>query len=486
MLIGTFFLKEKFVFFADEKYETSLKDPSQLRRIYFKNFDLEFVKPLTPNLNENHITTVDRKLSFDPIKVNGWLNALGKIVIQRKVSKEDFSNLEYTSLMAKFHSIGESVLFQFSNKALKYELGPKIPGSELFYLRLLKLSVDGKIVEGEEIIIARNEAPKELYDPKNPNPSIGYESFKRLFSVSRRLFLDLRVFTNISEIGFDFEKGIQKIEIDNLRNKTFSLDFFKMTSNPFPFKGVSQDEKKQLRFLDFLKNLQSDDILILDSEQPTNKISTIKIIGKKNINLELFRTFKERNGYFLKKDNKLYQINPRDASAFLGNVQSFWIKKPFGKILKGLSSFDFQLSQGKESASFSIPKSADFLVLKNNGEKVKNKMAFLRLFLIIFGPQEKNLNSFSLSYKPGEAVRVSEFRNTSFSERYPQFSTSFLEKQSFKLEALGKELHLLKLRDELLIVDMRNKVIFHYPEIFPKNEENPEDTISLMIKDYIE
>ncbi len=458
MLVGTFFLKEKFIFFREDKSGTPLKDGIVLKKIIFPSFELDF-----PNgFGKDEGLSGKDKLPLNKGAVDGFLSLLSNIHIEREIQFENLPAKEVEGFERSFDSIGLNLDFRFNDGRKLYRLGERQSNSELFYIHYKEWRKEQ--LTKNIILLARGNFPKELYDPKNPNLDLNYIKMKNLFNSPLKFFLDKKVLKSWGHIS--------KVEIKNHRNRDFVLDLENFTTIPKALEGVEYNLKKFEVLISFFKNLYGINVYPFDESQDLLdlKVSEIVITGINNSVLKLYKRFNSKEGYFLNYKNKVFELDPKTTAVFFSNVQNFWYKKPFGiknrpKIKEDL---DISLSQNGESEDFVIPFDAKFTVLKD-GKSVPEhiRREFLNLFLLIFGgSSEKESNE-------SEAFRVRKL----FSQ---QDRSLFNSPNSLVLKVLGKKLKLLKQEEEILILDMDSSVIYHYPMDLSGNSQ-----ISLNLNSYL-
>lgn len=454
-LIGTFFLKEKLVFFTEDNSAISLKQGVVLKKIKFTDYTIEYPNGFSKT---NKGISLPEDVPVDSERTNVFLSMLGSIEIQKELPLDSFSKEELTHLE---NNIQAAVEFEFQNSTKKYQVGPHQSGSESFYMRLTETK-SGNIIK-DAFYLTKSNLPNPMYDPKKQDLQFGYRKMIEIFNTPNQFFHDKRIFQSLGPIS--------KISISNNRNKDFVIDLNQFSTHPKIFKGLEYDRKKIEALINFFNNFSGIKTYRKNStDKLENRLSTVNLSAIKNHELQLFRNFRDLSGYFLLYGDLVYELHSKTIFVFLGNAQDYWIKKPFGRGVNKNQNILFTLSQNNLSYDFKIPFADKFNVeFVDSKGRIAKREEFLKLFLLIFGRGgEKGAKVLE------QALRVREY--------YSDQDKDLFDTGSLEIYILDKKLSLVEKGDEYLILDKETKIIFHYP-IRSTNQLNK---VSIDLKNYIE
>lgn len=223
---------------------------------------------------------------------------------------------------------GMTLKFQFEKGDISFTLGKKLEFDQTFYMEVTQ---NGK----KRIVIVKDESPDPgMYktDKEYQNSDAKFKRLSIVFMLTNVYFYDTRVFKDFypdeKRINFD------EISISTFRNKKYSINFQKTTTNPPALNGISYFEENWLSFHQALTHLQGRGVIAPYEPSALSEILSqleIKDRDGRNITLTVYKIFGEQNGYFLTSslDKMLYILKPEDARFFFVNVQDFWKKNLF-------------------------------------------------------------------------------------------------------------------------------------------------------------
>lgn len=282
----------------------------------------------------------EKKLYFDskssvPLsaaKVHEFLNAFSKLRIERILNNGE---VEKVGVLQYFPSQKFYFKAFYPSETLTFILGKKLEYEQSFYVQIIRESFNKK---STQYVVMSDPSPDPgVYetDLEYKNSQAKYQKIISLLMLSSEIFYDLKIFKDFAfkndQIYFD------KVTISTFRNKKFEVSFKESKTIPPPPSGMTYFEENWISFYQQLVGLTALKIHLNYKPQlldgPLSLLEIISKEGKKN-NLELYRKYEEKIGYFLKADfsPNLYELNAKDALYFLVNVQDFWLKRlrPFG------------------------------------------------------------------------------------------------------------------------------------------------------------
>ncbi|MCY4643180.1 MAG: hypothetical protein OXB88_01035 [Bacteriovoracales bacterium] len=401
------------------KQSTLLKgDTSNIQKIHLSQYTIEFSD--RPQIQESG-------LPVDKGKFDQFLYSLSHIKIQREIELSQIS-LEDKKMMES--GFRHRLTFIFSDRKIIYELGGKTDFSKAFYMRMKE--GDGP----KRLFLCFNNAPRlKAYNPSIDDDLAPYLKIVQLFSLGESFFHRLNLFETFSPV--------EKITVDNKRNRRFDFSMNEFRTTPIILSGLDYNRDRFTDFYRRLKSLKAKRIFPL-KDILKEKVSTIKWVGILGGELNLFKKYGDKEGYFVPHQKIVYELFPLETSIFFTNVQDFWLKRPFGKEFDDKTTLTFSLSDRKKKESFRIPFSKEFRVESLSPKIHPKTKAFQRLFILIFG-SDRNLEA-------QRVQKVTEELKDRFHNRAP----------FFMVEIEGRELHFLYLDHEVLLWDQSTNLVFHY------------------------
>ncbi|MCO4752849.1 MAG: hypothetical protein KC478_00135 [Bacteriovoracaceae bacterium] len=306
----------------------------------------------------------EAKLALLVKKLNGL-----RSVKTLKVANEQFSQF--------FSHQDHFVRIKTFNQDIKFRIGDVSELTGSFYMQgldgaqaQLHLIKDTSLFEG----FYQNELEADLRK---------YLDFKDLISSKPFDLIEKQL------LSPSFIAGIEKIRIDNSRNRWFELDLVKNTSLPVPPKGV-RIRPAGRAIANSLEKVKFDRFIKEDKSSMDEQLSQVEITTKEGVlNLTLFGLRNGNKGLFLKRsdDDKTYIIS-EGQRFFFENVQSFWDKRIdlSAHDLESLSKIEFELGQDpKELYSFVVDDIKKFSITTNHKNiKINDLSYFNLLFNVIF------------------------------------------------------------------------------------------------------
>lgn len=204
---------------------------------------------------------------------------------------------------------------------------------------------------------------------------------------------------------FDITK-IEKVLIDNKRNRWFKLDLLENNIHP---KKPDQIKLKNLTnvLMDSIKKVKIKKVLDSKRNVLTNLSSEIMIEGNKSVVMKVFSGLNERYGKFLKVENQIFELSLKDNNLFFLNLQDFWNKRiEYSVEYHKLKEISFSLGfDASKYYKFKIPDLKKFKVKSND-----NRVSFVSdvhmnfLFNLILNLTEFKQAKYVEVYKPSKVL----------------------------------------------------------------------------------
>ncbi|MAF77183.1 MAG: hypothetical protein CME60_03415 [Halobacteriovoraceae bacterium] len=369
-----------------------------------KSFELPHV---SIQYADGHYELKETQETVDSQRVDKFLGQLSYIKVKRVLSdKEREERSQYIP------NDDLKMTFHFENGKASFVLGEKLSFSRDFYLEITK-EINGQ--QEKQLVIAFNsEVVDEVYAKEVAHKSDHlYRRFKSLYYLSEDFFRDHRVFGP----WMDSKWSLQRIYIDNNRNKGHSLLLDKKQTNPEIPSFINLNEtavreyEKELAYLSAKRVISFHNPKILNNEKRLAMVIVSSTKGSTRFNLykDLNQEFK---GYFLAFPDRsyLYELTQEQAELFLGSVQRFWSLKLWqGKRPDGLK-LNMNFPDGKYQVNLPPVTEQVFKVTSDRGRAIH--LEFQKLINFLSGPAdywvagegiaENYLKQFSLDWGEGE------------------------------------------------------------------------------------
>lgn len=401
------------------------KNLGQLKSITFPNFTLV--------LKDGKYYTQGKNYPADKRKTEKLIEVLSAIEVVTIIDKEKMRTPR------KHFFPQENLLFsfQFERGELIYRLGAKLEFSQDFYIEV-------GLGDERNIVVAKDSTPQYgIYQEKAlERSSQKYDRIKYILSLKERDLFDTNPFKNLS-------LKLEKITIDNFRNKKFEVDFIKKVTNPPAFKTLSYKSELFHEFGNNLFNLNAINIHFDPMEKDLSRPQSIIEFPAK---ATLYKTYKGREGDFLKVegDKDLYELGPKDSALFFTNVQDFWNREIINpEFYHTPATFIFS---GRPKVSVKIKDSKPFEVQSFDAPFNINQVSFKKIYSLLLNPAERVLELDS-------------------------YLKEDLKKSLFEIKVKDLLLKIFKLKNELLFVNEKDKLVY----IYDVGLENP---IEVKFEDY--
>lgn len=331
-------------------------------------------------------------------KVNDFLNRVSFVRAVKYIPNEEIKNL--ADFFPEKH---QKITFRFEKGVLEYRLGKKLDYSQEFYVQLVSKEKNVVAISKDSLpfegVIAKEGAHKS--DHK-------YRRVRALFYLPPNFFMKMNLFSKIIKD--------EKFNFSNNRNKKFSVDFKSFLTIPSPYKGITVSEPK-VRFLK--KSLEELRAQRFISQFDKNKLG--KMVGSLETGKGVYKIHESYNSdkfYYVitPKENGLYQLKPKEQRVFLFNVQDLWDLRPVHNFDQGIEL----LINGSEVLSLDI---------RNLGDEASYLLEFLQ--------------------SPARYIR-------------DDFEPHDFQKRALELKLGGRELELFFLKKEVILLDRKQKISYHY------------------------
>ncbi|CBW25615.1 putative membrane protein [Halobacteriovorax marinus SJ] len=332
--------------------------------------------------------------------VNEFLTRLSHI--RSKKFLKDISKEKMKEFFPEDHM---KMTFTFENEVLEYQLGAKLNFSQDFYVAMRTKS------SGLVVAIANDKMPFEgVVSKENEHRSDHkYNRVKALFNLAPNFFLDLSI--------FEEEELERSIVFSNLANESFAIDFKAQTTNPPPEHPIIVSKAKMSHLRERLLSLRAFNYLsnVDDTTNFSRKVGTIKTSEGL---YTIYERYKGDQSYYIfnPKNNIYYQFKAGEQKLLLFNIQNVW----------------------------------DLRVVEELGSKIKitfDNNETLELEVHKIGEEASKL--FKILLSPAQYV-----------EKVKDFSK--YKNWKLKLIINSRELEVLFTESEMLVLDRKQKLTYHY------------------------
>ena len=326
--------------------------------------------------------------------------------------------------------------FKFEKGEASFTLGKKLDYDQSFYMQVTRENKS-------QIVIVNDESPDPgayATDEEYKKSDAKYKRLEMMFLLTNKYFYDARVFR---DFNYSTDKiNFKNISISTFRNKKYSVNFEKSTTNPAPPKGVLYFEENWISFLRILTKLEGKSLYYpARPELLDEALSQFEVQDRDNrtYTLEVYKKYGEERGYFLKTslDKIIYQLRPEEAQYFFVNVQDFWLKRVLPKEKEFVLKVTFFKGQSEE---VKIEDKELFKVVPLNSKFTESSLRALEFKrLLEFLKGEGNMVE-SLTLSPSE----------------------ILKKNILKVHFENRNLSVILDENEATIVDLDQKIMIHH------------------------
>lgn len=319
-----------------------------------------------------------QKLNYPVSKkrLSKFFNILSSIKVKRYLNKEEIDQDNYSLFLPDKK---RRMIFEFERGKINFVLGRKMQTDPSFYMEVTTNV-------GTNIVLAYDDSPLEgMYFKKNAHlNSEKFERLVKLFYLDEDYFWDRAIIKNMNPHKM-FEK-IKSVEITNLRNRSFFVDFKKGVTTPKILKGLSPNIEYYQIFITALLSTQAKNIFHPARLKKLSKnIASIKLDLGKKMELTLFRKYGDMSGFFVRTsmENTVFEVDQNMVRLFYSNVQDFWDRRILPAFfLKKEKSFKFKINFGEELFLQMNNQDSFFITADNDSIKPKNS-SFKEFFLFL-------------------------------------------------------------------------------------------------------
>ena len=264
----------------------------------------------------------------DPVAFDKLFKNLNSLVVVKELvdSKNSEEFFTHQSLMVELET---------KKGQLKFRLGDVSGLTGSFYLQTFE--------GGNEklFVVKNNSVLNGYYKSKLEADLKKYLELKDLLSATAFELIDKRLLSSL-----DISR-VQKIKVDNRRNRWFEIDLEQGGTTPAPPKSVSFDFSKE-KIYELLLGIKFKKFEALRNSVLEDSLSTVDIkINDEVLTLKLYGLLNNEKGLFVSKSYRPETVFTLSDGQdfFFDNVQSFWDKKlilPTEKILN-LEKLNFKL-----------------------------------------------------------------------------------------------------------------------------------------------
>lgn len=416
---------------------------------------------------KGELLTSKDKIPASPKLIQEMMQILGGLSIVRTFTPEEIKNLREEDF---FGANTIAFEFRFPGQTFSYRLGNVLQMGESFYV---EMNHNGQ----KKWVLAKDTSPMEgMYQDKGQLLYQKYNRMRILLGLTEESFIDRRVFRPLLKKNLA-QLEIQKIAVENFRNRPFTVLLQQKTTQPAPFSGISYSLEASDNYLQELLGLEALKLHLSKKKQKgelKESLSKIQVkLADRELVIETFRKWGKANGLFLvhNLDDTIYEVTSVNSRPLFANIQDFWDKKVHWPDELGKREEKFSLNfKGKDPAHFDlvIPPQESFevkVLSTSSGRNLRPKAdAFKGLFTMLLG-----MGPYA------EAHRVSALTST----EEKQIAEAPAEENGFYLSSAQNQLLLTRKSDEIVLTDLKKKIHFHYLV-------GSDQTVGLKKEDYFE
>ncbi len=410
LLTYTYYSEEIGTFkFGSNQFDTLAK---------FKLEDIRKVKLKNALLLKKKNNFVVKKYDFkaDDEQVKSLFDVLSHLKMVREIPNKDLADS-----IEKFVPLDSPFIdFELKNKSVRYTFGKKQDFSKRFYLKQ-------EVGKSSRIVVAEDNRPVDMIVDKSTayKSSVQYDNLISVLNWNSDEFLNRSI--------LELNESFSKIKIKNNRNIEFSVT--KNGTTPSAPNGISYEKKFIAGFFDKIYKMKSKMVLLkYNPKILKNKISSFWLDDKGPY--EIYSKYGSLAGYFLVKDDKLYELKKEQSAPFFLNVQEFWEKS--------VVSENNKIHQN-ENIVFQFPKKEEKVI------NLEIKQHQLRPSLL--GKSKTKVN-------PSEINKLISLLGTPADVLHSNMKES--KQSDFKLKLKEWNLDIIFEDKILKLVDRKKKVSFYY------------------------
>ena len=372
----------------------------------------------------------DNNLILSNRRLDEFLQILSGLRIKKILSAEETKNVDRNFYIPNSDL---SLTFKFKNGNLKFTLGKKLDFDQKFYMEVEKGN------QKNMMIVADESPDPNVYqnDEEYRKSDFKYQRLQMLFYLTNVFFYETKVFNEFAYA--DNRINFKLIDIATFRNKKFSLNFEKSITIPAIPNGLEYFDENWVAFHRTLTGLEAKTIYYpFDSAKLNEALSILNVEDRdgKKYSLELYKKYGSLPGYFLKTsfDKILYELRPDEAKYFFVNIQDFWQKR----LYPNTPEYAMTLQFPKESGLIYKLSIKDKEVFNAELEGGKVKLSELKKFI---------------DFMKMNSDHVSEMTES---------PSSLVGKMIMKLYFANRNIGVILVENDVLVVDLDNKLKFHH------------------------
>lgn len=235
-----------------------------------------------------------------------------------------------------------TIKFIFEKGYLRFEVGRMLQTQSAFYTEVKKnddylwaVTFDSR---PRETPYLQSEAHRD---------DTAYRRILSLLALEESFFYERSAFLEQTSL-----ENVKAVDIDNTRNRAFSIDYKERKTFPRVFRGLSYDRDSMEWFTHEILSLKGEEITFdfdVDALSERRSVITIDLKNSQVKVLELFDFYQGRSGNFLltrhlnvnKDENsrdemRLIHISDDDRGLFFRNHQDFWLLYPVGDSVESM------------------------------------------------------------------------------------------------------------------------------------------------------
>lgn len=251
----------------------------------------------------------------DGFRLQKFLDILGRMRVRRYLGPEEYSK-EKRSFF--FDEEAPLLTFSFTKGEIVFRLGKKLEFDQSFYMEVTQDGLTKQLVAFDS---SPNEGTyaKESFH-KNPEK---YLRFKTMLSLKEDFFID----THLFQKEFRSKKiAWSSLVIDNLRNKSFTLDLVGQNTTPNPPLGMKTKNSAINAYLQELINFSGQSWLKKgELEDQVASLLIERQDGSKS-NIKVYKKYNTKPGSYihLVEEDKVLVINSKSINLFFKKAEDFW------------------------------------------------------------------------------------------------------------------------------------------------------------------
>lgn len=286
------------------------------------------------------------RVRADSTRVQAVLDRLSTLRVRRVIGDEEIADVGMSHFISPQQKVDQKLKFVFDSGELVFRIGRKIDVDRAFYVEVLRVYSGQTYDEAQRILAVVFDASvrQTAYLASEAHrDDTAYRELISLFALGKDFFYETAPILSAPRL-----EDLALLEIDNQRNRSFSIDYQTKVTNPEAFHGISYDSEAMEAYYYKLLKIKGTELIVAPSFDLLSDLRSQVYFRDQSQDREysyyLFQNYADREGSFLhtisletgERTERLVQISDEDRSLFFRNHQDFWNIHPFERELRNL------------------------------------------------------------------------------------------------------------------------------------------------------